>query len=218
MNKNNAWVMVFVLALATMAVVVALSGTPGVDSANIVNGSIQVEDLKTVNAPTDEYCVTYESTIGDFEYQPCDVAVDDYGNLYADDAVTAAQVLASAGVFEKVIAFDKAGESSAGVTPNIGTYDLTINDGGVYEVFYNVSFEGTANKDFEFAVFVDGVQEAAAHTIRTTSGAGEIGSVNGVFVSTISAAEVVDVRAAPESNGDSLTVHFGSLVVHELAD
>lgn len=216
--KNNNWMVVFVLALATMAVVVALNGNPGVDSANLVNGSIQAEDLKTVNSPVDEYCVTYESTIGDFEYQDCDAAVEDYGNLYADDAVTAAQILATSGAFEKVIAFDKAGESSAGVTPNIGTYDLTVNDAGTYEVHYNVAFEGTANKNFEFAVFVDGVEAPASHVIRTTSGAGAIGNATGIFVSTISAADVVDLRAAPESNGDSLTVHFGSIVVHELAD
>ena len=33
-------------------------------------------DLKSVNAPTDEYCLTYESTTGDFEWQVCSSGAD----------------------------------------------------------------------------------------------------------------------------------------------
>ena len=68
---------VFVVAMAAISVIVALSAagqnTSDVDSANIVNGSVQNEDLKTVDSAVDEQCLTFESSIGDFEWQDCSI-------------------------------------------------------------------------------------------------------------------------------------------------
>lgn len=46
-------------------------GIGTVGSSSIANDSITEPKLKATNAPTDEYCLTYEITIGDFEWQPC---------------------------------------------------------------------------------------------------------------------------------------------------
>lgn len=42
-----------------------------IDSSEIVDGTISEADLKVVDTPTDEECLTYESTTGDFEWQTC---------------------------------------------------------------------------------------------------------------------------------------------------
>lgn len=46
------------------------SGTTGI-TTTIGNDKILEAMLKSVNGPTDEYCLTYESTTGDFEWQTC---------------------------------------------------------------------------------------------------------------------------------------------------
>lgn len=45
--------------------------TSGGASATIGNDKITEPMLKSVNAPTDEQCLTYEATVGDFEWQAC---------------------------------------------------------------------------------------------------------------------------------------------------
>lgn len=40
-------------------------------TATIAANAVEESMLKAVNAPTDEYCLTYEATVGDFEWQTC---------------------------------------------------------------------------------------------------------------------------------------------------
>ena len=52
----------------------ALSGDVTMTNAGVTsigNDKVLEADLKAVNAPTDEYCLTYESTDGDFEWHEC---------------------------------------------------------------------------------------------------------------------------------------------------
>jgi len=42
-----------------------------IDSTEILNDTILEIDLNSVNGPTDEYCLTYEDTTKDFEWQVC---------------------------------------------------------------------------------------------------------------------------------------------------
>lgn len=46
-----------------------LTGTIGI--TQIADDLLTEAKLKAVNTPTDEYCLTYESTVGDFEWQVC---------------------------------------------------------------------------------------------------------------------------------------------------
>lgn len=217
MKTNNSWMIIFVLALATMAVVISLSGNPGVDSANIVNGTIQIEDMDFENAPFDEACVTYDMATSRLEFRDCEDALNHYGNIYASDAATGAQVLATAGAFEVIDALDIAGISSTSVIVDTGDHDITVDVSGVYLVEYSLSFEGTSNKEFNIAVFDDGVIDIPSETVRFMS-AGDKGVVSSAYITTFVAGDVIDLRAAPETNGDSITVYFGSLSVEHLHD
>ena len=51
---------------------------PIVTEGSLANDTIMEADLKSVNAATDEYCLTYEATTGDFEWQTCGVGSGDY--------------------------------------------------------------------------------------------------------------------------------------------
>lgn len=87
---NNKWLVVFALALASMAVVVALGNSSGVDSADIANGSIQEEDFLCVDVPADGEAFTYDSASGGCEWvaggggggvHPVDLTSDVTGDL-----------------------------------------------------------------------------------------------------------------------------------------
>lgn len=71
----------------------ALSGgdvttTSGGALATIGNDKITEAMLKSVNAATDEYCLTYEATVGDFEWQTCGSGSSGITGLLGGNAVT----------------------------------------------------------------------------------------------------------------------------------
>ncbi len=88
-------------------------------TAGIQDGSLQEMDLKVVDSPSDEECLTYETTIGDFEWQTCAPVTGDWtgtfdgleGSAYAKTGMNGAwQVLftnaltptsSAAGIFVK---------------------------------------------------------------------------------------------------------------------
>ena len=61
-----------------------------VDSSEITDDTILEIDLKAVDSPNDEECLTYEVTLGDFEWQSCVGSVDisDDTNLVAGTGIT----------------------------------------------------------------------------------------------------------------------------------
>ncbi len=141
----------------------------------------------------------------------------EYGNLYADDAATGAQVLATAGTFEVITAFDKEGTSTADTTINTGANTITIGTAGDYLINFSVSYSGVANKEYDIAVFIDDVKVDESQTHRTLGSGGAVGVVAGVgIIASITAGQVIDLRAAPETNGNQVTVIHGSLAVVEL--
>jgi hypothetical protein len=61
--------------------VLKFDGTKWTCSAPTMGADTILESmLKAVNAPTDEYCLTYETTTGDFEWQTCGAGGDNLGN------------------------------------------------------------------------------------------------------------------------------------------
>ncbi len=72
-NENRNWLLIagFVAIMIVGLAIANNGGATNVDSANITNSSIQEEDLKSVDSAIDEECLTYEATIGDFEWQTC---------------------------------------------------------------------------------------------------------------------------------------------------
>ena len=63
--------------------VVTFTGTGDID---LPANSVDEADLKAVNAPTDEYVLTYEATTGDFEWQTCggSLAINDITDITID--------------------------------------------------------------------------------------------------------------------------------------
>ena len=85
-------------------------------------------------------------------------AVHEYGNLFQDDTAPDAQVLSTAGVFEKLTEFTGEGESSDGVTLDGSNQNITLDNAGIYIIGWSVSFSGSATREFHLALFSDGVE------------------------------------------------------------
>lgn len=119
----------FVLAFAVLAVLVAFNGQSGVDSANIVNGSIQEEDLRTVDSAIDEECLTFEAAIGDFEWQTCGEGIFNDSRVLVYDVQKGSPGTLDVGDVVYITGFDNgadvaevelADSSSAATMPGIG--------------------------------------------------------------------------------------------------
>ena len=76
MNTNTAGYLL--MADGTNYNPTSAAGDVGVESGSFVINADAVEEymLKAVNAATDEYCLTYETTTGDFEWEDCNDGVD----------------------------------------------------------------------------------------------------------------------------------------------
>ena len=141
----------------------------------------------------------------------------EYGNLYADDEATPAQTLSTAGAFEIIIAFDHAGGSTSGITIDTSDHDITIVNAGDYAITYSATFSGSANRVFHMSLFLDGVMLRPSDIHRTMNASGAVGVVaSTTLIASVTAGQVIDLRAAPEVNGDSITVEHGAIVIIEL--
>ena len=60
---------------------VAGSGTTAITTTIGANKVLE-SHLKSVNGPTDEYCLTYEATTGDFEWQTCSAGAGDVTGVF----------------------------------------------------------------------------------------------------------------------------------------
>lgn len=123
--------------------------TWGIDSDAVTEA-----DLKSVNGPTDEYCLTYESTAGDFEWQTCgsggvsdgdkgDITVSGGGSSWQIDAYAVGDAELRGSIGNSVIGRAASGGGSpadiialdngdvlrlAGGTLGFGAIDLTDAD------------------------------------------------------------------------------------------
>ncbi|MEX2055187.1 MAG: hypothetical protein WD972_03305, partial [Candidatus Andersenbacteria bacterium] len=100
-----------------------VSGT-GLGSVTIGADKVLESHLKAVDTASDEECLTYETTTGDFEWQACDTVVDtDDQNLFETFAVLGqSDVLADS----PTDALTMAAGSNVTITTNAGTDTITI--------------------------------------------------------------------------------------------
>ena len=119
------------------------------------------------------------------------------GNVVAETTVDA--------TFRTVEAFD----TSSGlnnVTADLSASTITITDAGIYEVAMFLKFEGS-NKQFEFSLFVDGVQSQLTLGDRAT-GSGSIAPIM-----PLTAGAVLDIRQRSTDGGTALTIYHGGISV-----
>lgn len=147
------------------------------------------------------------------------VAVVEFGNLFADDTAPDAQVLATSGIFEIIEGFNLEGETTSGITLDGASANMTVSAAGVYIMGYSASFSGSANKEYTLAIHTDGVIVAASTTHRTLDASGAVGvAASSAIVVVLIGGEVLDVRAAPTSNNDTISLFNGTFIVVELQD
>lgn len=83
--------------------------TGSIGSTEILDGDILEADLKVVDVPTDEECLTYESTGGDFEWQACGSgsgAFSDAGDPIVQNTTTKDVVIGTSAVNTSKLTID----------------------------------------------------------------------------------------------------------------
>lgn len=139
-----------------------------------------------------------------------------HGGLFATDTSASAQTLDTADVFEVLEEMNQEGLSTAGISISTANNNITVNSAGIYLVLFSVSWSGTNNKDYHIALFLDGVLIPGAQIHRKLGTGGDVGAVGANSIVNISNGGVIDLRAAPENNGDTITVFGGSITVLKL--
>lgn len=165
MNTNTAGLLL--IADGTNFNPTAMSGDVTISGSGVTSiGADRITEsmLKSVNGPTDELCLTYESTVGDFEWQTCGSTSDwtrVAGNLYptiANDTISAttsaavALTLTQTGAFNALLVEDQASDTSPFVIDSSGNLGI-----------------GTTTSTVKVSLFGAGAGAAVATDIDTES-------------------------------------------------
>jgi len=134
-----------------------------------------------------------------------------YGELSAISAGTTQTGITS--TFAEINQFDTV-SSQVGVTVNLAQNNFTIDEDGVYDVSFSLSYSGDAGQIFQVAIFVNDVLIANAVTLRTIQASTDIGNVGTSIIEPLSQNDVVDVRVKTTLAGShDFTVQAGNFMI-----
>jgi len=145
-----------------------------------------------------------------------------YGGLYRGSAVTVQSMPNN--VFTKLVALTGSTTmaTGGGVVSDSGAGEVVLPTSGDWQITWQVSFSGSNNSAYEFAVFGDGTR------IPQTSGTRELGTGGSAGVGSVGAGGIVNVPAAgvaidlrcghAESGARDVTVERLQLSVVEVTD
>jgi hypothetical protein len=166
---------------------VAMSGDITIDSTGataIGNDKVTEADLKAVDAAADEECLTYESTVGDFEWQSC---------ATGGTGMTSFTVAGTSGTPQTITDGETLTiAAGSGITTTAGATDtVTI----AATLGTSISGSEVDADTLDFSEFKDAMTlDAASTTI-------EAGAANGITInSTLSAARTTDVLTISQAN------------------
>lgn len=93
---------------------------------------------------------------------------------------------------------------------------LDVNTTGVYDISFNLSWTGSANTTFHWAIFVDGVKldECSMETKVGAAMDTASGSARGLHNLTVG--NVVDLRVTADGDVKTVTVNHASLIVRKV--
>lgn len=134
-----------------------------------------------------------------------------FGELYADSD----QVLnlAVADTYYQIVGL------SDGELENITSSSsrLTVNDSGYYSINLSASFAyATVNSTIHYSLFVDGVENTKLEIERKIATAGDVGNASGNAIVSLTAGQIIDIRAKCSSNTGNLTTTHFNLSVYRL--
>jgi hypothetical protein len=144
-------------------VTAAQIATSAVATDELLNGTILAEDLKAVDSPVDEECLTKEDTTGDFEWQACGAGSGDITDVFSCASGDCASITMAATDF-----LDMSGTDASTTTEGLKLpQHATACAGGTDEG--QVCWEADANKLW--------IGNGATLTEIGTDGAGDITDV-----------------------------------------
>ena len=138
-----------------------------------------------------------------------------YGALFENGGGTVINMATSGTYYQWV-------SSTAGIsnntTPSAASDDITIGaaGAGVYQIGFSVSFSGSTNTTFHWAIFIDGSKKDELDLERKIGTSSDIGVVASMALLTLSAGEVLNLRTAADGNTKTVTVNHVSLTLERV--
>ena len=130
-----------------------------------------------------------------------------YGGVLITSGVTG-QVLVAA-TPEQLTEWTADGESN-GATPAFASNQITIDNAGVYAVFFQISFEGITGSTFDFSVYKNGSPLSPVIDCERKTANTDVGSASMTAHLTLAAADVLTIEVESSGNGTmvALDAHF----------
>jgi hypothetical protein len=136
----------------------------------------------------------------------------DYGGMWVVDGTTPQAVTATP---QKLINWT-ANAPSVGIVPDYVNSEITIGVEGVYEGSGMYMFNGSANKTFEFELYVDSgsgyVASGTPKIVRKLGTSGDVGSAGIQMQVLMSAGDKAAVFVSSPDGGTSLTIQQATLI------
>jgi hypothetical protein len=173
----------------------------------MADGAVVESDLNVVDAAADEECLTYESTVGDFEWQPCETPTTTVKRVSADQSSTSTSFADVTDLTFPVLdaeIYTFACEIMYSTAVNTTALQLSIT-GPIATVDYDtLVYTGTSAVLASYQNAYDTATNPATSGGATILPARITGSINPLADGTLA------VRLATEVGGSSVTVKRGS--------
>lgn len=146
----------------------------------------------------------------------------EYGSIYTQGGATGSANQAVGATFSKVTVFNTVGEAN-GVGVNAGVDELSVESDGIYQAFANLSFEGTVDSRFEFAITVDDLPNDSKLRGNQDILANQTGTVLDTHVGInghrrLQAGDRVSLYVKSTAAGKQITLKNGVLGLHKVGN
>ena len=121
-----------------------------------------------------------------------------YGSILLTSGSTG-QTVAN-GVPEKMTEWSSNGVN-VGCTPAFGSNQITIDNAGVYEIAFQMSFDGVTGDTFQFTLYNNGSPVSPVLGCRRKTGTADVGSCSFIGQLTLAATDTLSIWVESDANG-----------------
>ena len=100
---------------------------------------------------------------------------------------------------------------------NGSTNDVEIETDGLYQFSYSLSFAVSNNTEFEFAIFLNGVEQKNSKSNRRIAGGGDVGNTYAMALVDCVVSDVLDLRVKADAAFKDFLVFNGQATAYRVA-
>jgi hypothetical protein len=116
----------------------------------------------------------------------------------------------------KITSFASVVGDSDWITPSASDDKITINEPGMYFIFLQCSFSGTASTQYDMHVYLNGAHTNQLHSHRAIGAGNDVGSASCGGLVALSAGDYLELYVGASADSKDFTLKHGQLVVSKI--